>query len=70
MKLFIKTEGERYEYETNMLIECKRYDIKIQEVNIQKIYINQNEIMFRGLTKSNKKLTIGSNMQNLKFEIM
>lgn len=39
-------------------------------IKINKIYINQNEIMFRGLTKSNKKLTIGSNMQNLKFEIM
>ena len=43
MKLFIKTEGERYEYETNMLIECKTYDIKIQEVTIQTVYINQNE---------------------------
>lgn len=39
-------------------------------IKINKIYINQNEIMFRGLTKSNKNLTIGSNMQNLKFEIM
>lgn len=39
-------------------------------IKINKIYINQNEIMFRGSTKSNKNLTIGSNMQNLKFEIM
>lgn len=39
-------------------------------IKINKIYINQNEIMFRGLTKSNKNLTIGSNMQNLKFEII
>lgn len=39
-------------------------------IKINKIYINQNEIMFRGLTKSNKNLTIGSNMKNLKFEIM
>ncbi len=39
-------------------------------IKINKIYINQNEIIFSGLTKSNKNLTIGSNMQNLKFEIM
>lgn len=43
MKLFQKTEGERYEYETNMLIECKTYDIKIQEVTIKTVYINKNE---------------------------
>ena len=43
MNLFLKTEGERYEYETNMLIECKTYDIKIQEVTIKTVYINKNE---------------------------
>ena len=43
MNLFLKTDGERYEYETNMLIECKTYDIKIQEVTIKTVYINKNE---------------------------
>lgn len=43
MKLFLKTEGERYEYETNMLIDCKKYDINIQEVMIQTVYLNHNQ---------------------------
>ena len=43
MELFLNTEGERYEYETNMLIDCKNYDIKIQEVTIETVYLNNNE---------------------------
>ena len=37
-------------------------------IKINKIYIRNNEILFEGLTKTNKKLTIGSNMKNLQFE--
>jgi hypothetical protein len=40
---FITTLGERYEYETNMLIDCKLNDIKIKEVPIKTIYINNNK---------------------------
>lgn len=42
-KIFLNTKGERYEYETNMLIDCKEKDIKIIEVKIKTIYINDNK---------------------------
>lgn len=41
-KKFSTLEGERYEYEINMLIATKRENIKIIEVPIQTIYINDN----------------------------
>jgi len=40
---FLKTKGERYEYETNMLIECKEKDIPVKEVKIKTIYIEDNK---------------------------
>lgn len=40
---FLSTSGERYEYETKVLIKCKQKDIKILEVPIETIYINNNE---------------------------
>lgn len=43
MKLFMNIKGERYEYETNMLIECKNKNIKIDEVTISTIYIEKNK---------------------------
>ncbi len=43
IKIFVNTDGERYEYETNMLIDCKTYNISIQEVPIQTVYLNNNE---------------------------
>lgn len=39
-------------------------------IKVDKIYIKGPEILFEGLTKTNKKLTIGSNMKNLQFEIV
>ena len=39
---FLTTSGERYEYETNMLIECKEKNIKLEEVPIETIYLNSN----------------------------
>ena len=39
-------------------------------IKVNKIYIKGPEILFEGLTKNNKKLTIGSNMKNLQFEIV
>lgn len=44
MKHFLTTAGERYEYETNMLIECKEKEFEIAEVPIETIYINNNEL--------------------------
>lgn len=43
MKVFMNTKGERYEYETNMLIECKQNNIPIIQVPIMTIYIQQNQ---------------------------
>ncbi len=42
IKLFIRTTGERYEYETNVLIDCKEKNINILEVPIETIYIDNN----------------------------
>ncbi len=44
MKKFLETRGERYEYETNMLIECKQKEIAIEEIPITTVYINKNEL--------------------------
>lgn len=40
---FMKTKGERYEYETNMLIDCKEKDIPLKEIKIKTIYIDDNK---------------------------
>lgn len=40
--VFLETKGSRYEYETNVLIDCKAKDIEILEVPIQTIYIDSN----------------------------
>lgn len=42
MKKLLLTKGERYEYETNMLIDCKENSIDILEVPISTVYINKN----------------------------
>lgn len=40
---YLDVLGERYEYETNMLIACQEKNIPIKEVEIETIYINSNE---------------------------
>lgn len=42
METFLTTSGERYEYETNVLIDCKEKDIEIAEVPISTVYISNN----------------------------
>lgn len=42
VKMFSKVEGERYEYEMNMLIACAERKIPIVEETIQTIYIDDN----------------------------
>lgn len=42
MAVFRRLRGERYEYETNMLLECKRFGIAIEEVPIETVYIDDN----------------------------
>lgn len=41
-KTFLSIPGERFEYETNMLITTKERNIKIEEININTIYLNDN----------------------------
>lgn len=40
---FILVNGNRFEYETNMLLECKRSSIEIIEEKIKTIYIENNQ---------------------------
>lgn len=42
LPFLLKTEGERYEYEMNVLMECPREGISIQEEPIETIYLNGN----------------------------
>ena len=42
LKNCIVVSGERYEYETNILLYCKQNNIKIEEIRIQTIYIDKN----------------------------
>lgn len=44
METFLQTVGERYEYETNMLIDCKEKEIEIAEVPISTVYIRNNSL--------------------------
>ena len=39
----IEVSGERFEYETNMLLVCKQADIPLVEQTIETVYINANE---------------------------
>ncbi len=41
-KKFLDTKGERFEYETNMLINCKYKNVPIVEVPIETVYIDNN----------------------------
>ena len=42
VKLFSEIEGERFEYEMNMLIECADRGIPIEEQTIETIYLDEN----------------------------
>lgn len=43
MKKMLNVKGSRFEYEMNMLIETKEYDIEIIQVPISTIYIEENK---------------------------
>lgn len=43
MEKLMEVKGERFEYETNMLIETKNLDIPIREVPVRTIYIEENK---------------------------
>lgn len=42
LELMTELKGERFEYETNMLLEMKTYNIPYTEVGIETIYIEEN----------------------------
>ena len=43
LNFMIEVEGDRYEYEMNMLMECANRQVTISEVGIETVYINNNE---------------------------
>ncbi len=43
MKRLLKVKGERFEFETNMLIETKEAGVPIYEVKIETIYLDENK---------------------------
>ncbi len=42
LSTFVSTKGERYEYETNMLLDFGKYNIPFTEVQIKTVYIDEN----------------------------
>lgn len=42
LKAFVDIEGERFEYETNMLLELRHMRIGYEEVTIETVYIEEN----------------------------
>ncbi len=42
LKTFAEVKGERFEYETNMLLEFKQSNIAFREVKIETVYIEEN----------------------------
>ena len=43
LKMLMNVSGERFEFEMNMLIDSKQNQIKIKEVPIQTIYLEENK---------------------------
>lgn len=42
LKKIITLTGERYEYEMNMLLEASKFDLKLREIGIETVYIDDN----------------------------
>ena len=42
MRLFLKTKGERFEYEMNMILDARENDVALREVPIDTVYIEEN----------------------------
>ncbi|MCL2567277.1 MAG: bifunctional glycosyltransferase family 2/GtrA family protein [Alphaproteobacteria bacterium] len=42
LEKFLSLEGDKYEFETNILIETRKSDIEIKEVSISTVYIENN----------------------------
>jgi len=42
LPFMLKVDGERFEYEMNVLLECPKNKVKIKEIKIETIYIDKN----------------------------
>lgn len=42
MRLFLKTKGERFEYEMNMILDARENGVDLREVPIDTVYIEEN----------------------------
>ena len=65
-QLYKKMFGKNVHYTSDCTF-FPNFDVVIK---VNDIYINKNEIIFKGKTKNNKMLTIGSNMSHLSFEVV
>ena len=52
----LKTEGNRYEYEMNMLLDLKKNNIEYKEIDIKTIYIGKNETSHFKVIKDSFKI--------------
>lgn len=63
---FNKIEGNRFEYETNMLLYAIKHNIEIIEEPIESVYINKNKTSHFKIIEDSKKI-IKMIMQNSNF---
>lgn len=70
VKEFLDIDGERYEYETNMLIEAKQKKFKFQELKIQTIYIEDNKSSHFNPVKDSIKIYLLIFRHLFKFSIV
>ena len=52
----LNTKGERYEYEMNVLLGLKDNNIKVKEIKIETIYIDNNKGSHYRLISDSKKI--------------
>ena len=56
LKEFLTIEGQRYEYEINMLIYCAKKKIKMEEITITTVYIDNNKASSFNIVKDSIKI--------------
>ena len=56
LKDLLTIEGQRYEYEINMLLYCTQNSIKIKEIPIETIYLNNNKSSSFNVIKDSFKI--------------
>lgn len=56
LKDFLSIEGQRYEYEINMLIYCAKNKIQMKEITITTVYIDDNKASSFNIVKDSIKI--------------